>query len=165
MRFLQFSPPFWLASLVLLHLWASPGLPEEKNRFVHPDQAVTFVDPDTQAQIKVLIDQESVGTTQVTVAELLLPPGTHVPAHQHGSVEVFYVLSGELEQTIEGKTQKLTPGMSCLVPARTNTTHKVTSSEPVRALVIWVPGGEERRIVQGWQTRRPRPEGDPELPR
>ena len=148
---------FILPGMMLLNLWicVSPGSADE-NRFVHPDQAVTYVDPDTKTTMKVLINQESVGTAQVTVADLVIPPGTSVPAHKHQSLEIFYILSGELEQTIEGKTQKLTAGMSCLVPANTDTLHKVTSKEPVHTLVIWVPGGEEKRIAKQWQVRPPR---------
>jgi quercetin dioxygenase-like cupin family protein len=76
-----------------------------------------------------------------------------VPDHIHQSTEIFYVLSGELEQTSEGKVQKLTAGMAALVPANTTTHHKVTSKTPVRALVIWAPGGEEQRIVKDWQKK------------
>lgn len=155
MRSFRLYPLSVLLGTVLLNLWVwkSPSSADE-NRFVHPDQAVVYVDPSTKTEMKVLISQESTGTTEVTVAELVIPPGTSVPAHKHQSVEIFYVLSGELEQTIEGKTQKLTTGMSCLVPANTDTLHKVTSKEPVHALAIWIPGGEEKRLR--WQVQPPR---------
>ncbi len=147
-------PVFVLVTMLLCNLWADvrPGLADE-NRFVHPDQAVVYIDPNTKTEMKVLISQESTGTTEVTLAELLIPPGTDVPAHKHQSIEIFYILAGELEQTIEGKRQKLTAGMSCMVPANTNTLHKVTSEKPVRALVVWVPGEEEKRITEQWQVQ------------
>jgi len=35
------------------------------------------------------------------------------------------------------------------------THHKVTSKEPVHALVIWAPGGEEKRVTKDWQSKPP----------
>lgn len=124
-------------------------------RFVRPEQATTYVDPASKSELRVLIDQHLGGTTAVTLADLVIPAGVDVPDHVHQSTEIFYILSGELEQTSEGKVQKLTAGMACLVPANTTTHHKVTSKEPVHALVIWAPGGEEKRITERWETRQP----------
>ncbi|HXG20938.1 MAG TPA: cupin domain-containing protein [Methylomirabilota bacterium] len=100
-----------------------------------------------------VIDEHLGGTKDVSIAELVIPPGVDVPDHVHQSTEIFYILSGELEQTSEGKVQKLTAGMAALVPANTTTHHKVTSKQPVHALVIWAPGGEEQRIVQDWKKK------------
>lgn len=125
----------------------------DEKRFVRPQDTTTYVDPVSKSEIRVVIDQQLGGTSEVTVAELVIPPGVDVPDHIHQSTEIFYILSGELEQTSDGKVQKLTAGMSCLVPANTTTHHKVTSKEPVRALVVWAPGGEEKRIVAGWQKK------------
>jgi len=125
----------------------------EEKRFVRPEDTATYIDPVSKSELRIVIDQHLGGTTAVSVAELIIPAGVDVPDHVHQSAEIFYVLSGELEQTSEGKVQKLTAGMACLVPASTTTHHKVTSKEPVRALVIWAPGGEEKRIVERWQKK------------
>ena len=140
-----------LASWILI-LAVNIATADEK-RFVRPEDTITYIDPVSKSEIRVVIDQQLGGTSDVTVAELVIPPGVDVPDHVHQSTEIFYILSGELEQTSEGKVQKLTAGMSCLVPANTTTHHKVTSKEPVRALVIWAPGGEEKRIVERWQKK------------
>ena len=126
---------------------------QEVQRFVSPKQAKVFTEPQSKSQFKVLIDEQLGGTKDVTIAELTIPPGVDVPDHVHQSTEIFYILSGELEQTSDGKVQKLTAGMACLVPANSTTHHKVTSKEPVRALVIWAPGGEEKRITERWEKR------------
>ena len=118
-----------------------------------PQQTPTYVDPASKSTIRVVIDEKLGGTKEVSIAELEIPPGVDVPDHIHQSTEIFYVLSGELEQTSEGKVRKLTAGMAALVPANSTTHHKVTSKEPVRALVIWAPGGEERRIVDRWEKK------------
>jgi quercetin dioxygenase-like cupin family protein len=125
----------------------------EEKRFVRPEDTTTYIDPASKSELRIVIDQYLGGTTAVSVAELVIPAGVDVPDHIHQSAEIFYVLSGELEQTSEGKVQKLTAGMACFVPPNTTTHHKVTSKEPVRALVIWAPGGEEKRIVEGWQKK------------
>ncbi len=128
-------------------------LAEEVSRFVHPEQATTYIDPVTKTEVTILIDQHLGGTTELTLGYLVVPPGVDVPNHIHQSTETFYMLSGEMEQTSEGKVQTLTAGMACLVPANTTTRHTVKSKDPVHALVIWTPGGEEERITKEWQVK------------
>ena len=128
----------------------------EEQRFVRPEDTTTYIEPASKSELRVVIDQHLGVTKDVTVADLVIPPGVDVPDHIHQSTEIFYILSGELEQTSEGKVQKLTAGMACLVPANTTTHHKVTSKEPVHAVVIWAPGGEEQRIVERWQRKEPK---------
>ncbi len=137
-------------------VFLSGSVRAEERRFVHPEDTMTYIEPASKSELRVVIDQHLGGTKDVTVADLVIPPGVDVPDHIHQSTEIFYVLSGELEQTSEGKVQKLTAGMACLVPANTPTHHKVTSKEPVHAVVIWAPGGEEQRIVEHWQKREPK---------
>ncbi len=147
----------WL--IALLAFWGTVSLlspvSAEEQRFVRLEDTTTYIDPVSKSELRVVIDQHLGGTTTVSVADLVIPPGVDVPDHIHQAAEIFYILSGELEQTSEGKVQKLTAGMACLVPANTTTHHKVTSKGPVRALVIWAPGGEEKRIVEQWQKKQP----------
>ena len=139
-----------LAGLVFI---VPTALAEEVSRFVRPEQATTYVDPVTKTEITILIDQRLGGTTELTLGYLVVPPGVDVPNHIHQSTETFYILSGEMEQTSEGKVQTLGAGMACLVPANTKTRHTVKSKDPVHALVIWTPGGEEERITKEWQVK------------
>ena len=129
------------------------ALAEEVSRFVRPEQATTYIDPVTKTEVTILIDRHLGGTTELTLGYLVVPPGVDVPNHIHQSTETFYMLSGEMEQTSEGKVQTLTAGMACLVPANTITRHTVKSKDPVHALVIWTPGGEEERITKEWQVK------------
>ena len=128
-------------------------LAEEPLRFVRSEQTTTYIDPVTKTEITILIDQHLGGTTELTLGYLVVPPGVDVPDHIHQATETFYMLSGEMEQTSEGKVQTLSAGMACLVPANTTTRHTVKSKEPVHALVIWTPGGEEGRITKEWQVK------------
>ena len=154
---MQLNSILWLSRWwifgILLFYPTSQSIADEVQRFVKPDQAKTFIDPQSKSEITVLIDEHLGGTKDVSIAKLVIPPGVDVPNHVHQSTEIFYVLSGELEQTSEGKVKKLTAGMACLVPGNTETRHKVTSKEPVQALVIWAPGGEEQRITTDWQVK------------
>jgi quercetin dioxygenase-like cupin family protein len=134
-------------------LFSFPVQAGEAQRFVRPKQTTTYLEPQSKSTLRVVIDEQLGGTKDVSVAELVIPPGVDVPDHVHQSTEIFYILSGELEQTSEGKVQKLTAGMAALMPANTTTHHKVTSKKPVHALVIWAPGGEEQRIVEHWQKK------------
>ena len=129
------------------------ALAEEVSRFVRPEQATTYIDPVTKTEVTILIDRHLGGTTELTLGYLVVPPGVDVPNHIHQSTETFYMLSGEMEQTSEGKVQTLTAGMACLVPANTTTRHTVKSKDPVHVLVIWTPGGEEERITKEWQVK------------
>ena len=128
-------------------------LAEEVPRFVRPEQATTYIDPVTKTELTVLIDQHLGGTAELTLGYLVVPPGVDVPNHIHQSTETFYILSGEMEQTSEGKVQTISAGMACLVPANTTTRHTVKSKDPVHVLVIWTPGGEAKRIVKEWPVK------------
>ncbi len=139
-----------LAGLVFI---VPTALAEEVSRFVRPEQATTYIDPVTKTEVTILIDQRLGGTAELTLGYLVVPPGVDVPNHIHQSTETFYILSGEMEQTSEGKVQTLSAGMACLVPANTTTRHTVKSKDPVHALVIWTPGGEEERITKEWQVK------------
>ena len=153
--FFFFASIATIANLLALASLPSPAAAQTAvvDRFVRPQQTTTYVEPNSKSTIRVLIDEHLGGTKDVSIAELTIPPGVDVPDHVHQATEIFYILSGELEQTSEGKVQKLTAGMAALVPANTTTHHKVTSKKPVRALVIWAPGGEEQRIVERWQKK------------
>jgi quercetin dioxygenase-like cupin family protein len=146
------SIPLLLVGLVYTFPFAIT-LAEEVPRFVRPEQATTYVDPVTKTELTVLIDQHVGGTAELTLGYLVVRPGVDVPDHIHQSTETFYILSGEMEQTSEGKVQTLSAGMACLVPANTTTRHTVKSKEPVHALVIWTPGGEAKRIVKEWPVK------------
>jgi quercetin dioxygenase-like cupin family protein len=46
-----------------------------------------------------MLDDTNVGP-EVTVGELTFPPSTDSGEHTHGAIEMFYVLSGELEHVV-----------------------------------------------------------------
>jgi quercetin dioxygenase-like cupin family protein len=97
--------------------------------------------------IKVLLESSNFGGSDVEIAEITFPPAPNAASHQHASSEIFYVLSGELDHVVNDTTHTLQPGMVGVVRPGDRVAHRVRATEPVRALVIWVPGGEVERLA------------------
>lgn len=118
-------------------------------------QGKLFESP-TGTTVRMLLDETNLGGTEIEIGEITFAPGSHSGAHPHGSTEIFYVLSGELEHIVNGERHLLTPGMLGFVRPPDEVNHVVPGREPVKALVIWAPGGEAARVVGGW-TQLPSP--------
>jgi quercetin dioxygenase-like cupin family protein len=99
--------------------------------------------------LKLLLDDSNVGP-EATVGELTFQPNADSGDHKHGAIEMFYVLSGELEHVVNGKSQILKPGMAGHVKPPDTVRHK-TGPAGAKVIVIWVPGDEAKRIVARWQ--------------
>ncbi len=99
--------------------------------------------------IKMLADASNLGRDDIEVGELFLPAGFgEGEAHQHGSLEIFYVVEGVLGHEVNGQANRLEPGMLGFVKPGDAVRHAVLSEGPVRAVVIWVPGGEAGRLIE-----------------
>lgn len=101
-------------------------------------------------KIRLLLDQAVLGGSEVEIAEIEFAPGTLTGGHVHGAIEIFYVLEGELEHIVNGKSYHLKPGMMGFVRPPDEVNHKV-GPNGCKALVIWAPGGEGARIVKNWK--------------
>lgn len=98
--------------------------------------------------IKLLLEAGNLGGTELEVAEITFPVGTNPPGeHRHGAVEIFYVVEGVLGHVVNGQEHRVEPGMVAVVRPGDTVAHRVLSEIPVRALVLWVPGGEAGRIA------------------
>lgn len=105
-------------------------------------------------EIRLLLSESNLGGGELQVGEITFPPGTDSGDHRHGATEVFYVLSGELEHVVDGVSETLGPGDLGFVRPPSRVNHRTDpAGPPVKALVIWAPGGEGTRIVETW--RRP----------
>ncbi len=98
--------------------------------------------------IKMLLDATNLGGEEIEVAEITFPVGMN-PAggHRHGAMEIFYIVEGVLGHVVNGVEHRLDPGMVGVVRPADEVVHRVLSDEPVKALVLWVPGGEADRIA------------------
>ena len=105
-------------------------------------------------QIRVLVEAANLGGTEVDIGEITFPIGSSPNrGHTHTSIEIFYILSGQLDHVVNGESHLLDPGMVGIVRPGDDVIHRVTSEQPVRALVIWAPGGEAERLAQFFQQR------------
>ena len=104
-------------------------------------------------EIKILVEAANLGGGEVEVGEITFPANSRGGGHMHGSIEIFYVLDGALEHTVNGETTLLEPGMVGIVRPGDEIIHAVPGDEPCRALVIWSPGGEADRIAQYFEAR------------
>lgn len=102
-------------------------------------------------QLRPLVDSAAAGGPEVEVSELTLPPGWDAsgPGHRHGRVEVLYILAGRLGHVVNDTVAELVPGQVGIVRPGDRVRHHVLSTEPVKALVIWAPGGELSRVTGG----------------
>lgn len=98
-----------------------------------------------QCSWKLLLDQSNLGGTEVEIMEMVLPAGTHTDSHPHGSIEVIYVISGQVGHEVNGKLYQLDPGMLGIVRPGDKVRHIVTGRE-AKILVIWAPGNEAKRL-------------------
>lgn len=136
------------ATVLLIVLLTLPALAESQESYdpVVPADGIRAFDIGAIAAT-VLVDRTNLGGGEVEIVELQFPPGTPPGGgqHRHGQVEILYILSGVLEHELNGESHRLEPGMAGIVRPGDVVAHRVLSEEPVRALVIWAPGGELER--------------------
>ncbi|MGB0034434.1 MAG: cupin domain-containing protein [Candidatus Acidiferrales bacterium] len=71
-------------------------------------------------------------------------PGVMVPLHYHTREdEIFYIVEGELEFTIEGKVILAKGGTTVHVPREVEHAFKVIGSKPNKTIITLVPAGAE----------------------
>ena len=118
-----------------------------------PDKQGTTYRSPNGTTLHLMLDDSNVGP-EVSVGEITFPPNVDSGDHVHGSIEILYVLSGQLEHFVNGKSQILTPGMTGYVKAPDKIRHK-TGAAGAKVLVIWVPGDEakEHRRRAGRKSR------------
>lgn len=99
--------------------------------------------------IRMLIDKTNLGQDDIEIGELILPAGSPDSVlHAHRSLEIFYVIEGTLGHEVNGKQYTINPGEVGFLKPGDKTIHRVLSKVPVKALVIWMPGGEADSLVE-----------------
>ena len=104
--------------------------------------------------IKILVEAQNLGSSEVEVGEITLPGNYRGSGHRHGAIEIFYVLEGTMEHVVNDVPQRLTSGMVGIVRPRDTVIHNVIGDTPVKAVVIWAPGGEVDRIRGAFPNER-----------
>jgi len=115
---------------LLLFLGLGPVLAEEGAYDVAP-HGTRWLEGPSGLAIKVLVEETNLGGSEVEVAEITFPAGSEGANHAHGSVEIFYVLSGVMEHVVNGEPHRLDPGMVGVVRPRDQVAHRVLGEAPV----------------------------------
>ena len=102
--------------------------------------------------LRLILDDTNIGA-EISVGELTFPPNSDSGDHAHGAIEILYVLSGELEHVVNGKSMILKPGMAGYVKPPDKIRQK-SGPAGAKVLVMWVPGAEANKIVSRW-TKEP----------
>src|ERR1700759_1068633 len=74
---------------------------------------------------------------KMTVAHYEFTRGASIHEHHHPQEELYEVLDGELELTIEGHTQVVRPGVAAIVPS--HAWHSVVALTDGRAIIVDSP--------------------------
>ncbi|MFD2942461.1 cupin domain-containing protein [Flavobacterium notoginsengisoli] len=97
---------------------------------------------------------------RITIVENNNPPGVSIPLHVHANEdEIFRILEGEMEFTVEGITSKLKTGDTIFLPRQIPHSFKVTGKKNTKAIITIVPSGIEEMFVQLSQL----PAGPPDM--
>jgi len=81
--------------------------------------------------------------------EVATPPGSGAPPHvQHREDEAFYVLDGEYEFCVEGRTINAGPGSLIYVPKGNLHAHANLGEGTARMLLSQTPGGLHERFFE-----------------
>src|SRR3984885_15849506 len=73
-------------------------------------------------------------SASMTFAHYEFAAGSSIHEHFHPEEEVYEVIEGELEVTIDGKTQTVKPGVVAIAPA--NSRHSVRALTDGRLIVV-----------------------------
>jgi mannose-6-phosphate isomerase-like protein (cupin superfamily) len=98
-----------------------------------------------------------------SMIEYVLPPSLPAPApHYHKKTqEMFYVLEGTLQFTLDGQTIDAPSGTLVVVPQEAVHTFRNVTSEPARFQVWFSPGGMEQYFVDVQELIRNEPSWPP----
>jgi quercetin dioxygenase-like cupin family protein len=145
--------PLALVTAAALEAAASPAAAPAQPSYERTSSGTRWLEGASGLAIKMLVEEENLGSGEVEVGEITFPAGSQGQAHRHQAIEIFYVLSGTMEHVVNGEPHRLGPGMVAMVKPGDDVAHRVLSEEPVRALVIWAPGGEAERLASFFRSR------------
>lgn len=103
--------------------------------------------------VRVLAEARNLDEQGVEVAEIVFPAGLSGGDHLHDQLELFYIVSGRLEHTIDGVARVVEPGQLAIVRPGSRVRHSVPFDDPVVAVVVWSPGGAVRDLIEDYGFR------------
>ncbi len=128
--------------------WAPEAEAQQSDGYARASSGTRVLGLGSGTSIKMLLDTSNLGGVEIEVAEITFPVGANpTNGHRHGAMEIFYVVEGVLGHVVNGELHRIEPGMVGVVRPFDEVLHRVLSDVPVKALVLWVPGGEADRIA------------------
>lgn len=82
------------------------------------------------------------------LVDMHIPLDGGPPPHRHDFEETFIMLEGELELTFRGKKMTAGPGMTINIPSNAPHQFHNISKQPVRALLLCSPAGQDNYFAQ-----------------
>lgn len=125
-----------------------PGALEAQGDYQRSGVGTRILEGGGGLSIKVLVEESNLGSGEVEIGEITFPADSQGGGHRHEAIEIFYVLSGRMRHVVNGEPHVIEPGMIAIVKPGDEVSHEVLDGKPVRALVIWAPGGEAERLAQ-----------------
>lgn len=129
---------------------AMPAIASSKQKENVTELEPKIVRADDGKKVNVLGDQQTFKLTgketdgQFTLIEEVNPPGTMIPLHVHTREdEIFKVLEGELEVTVDGKTTILKAGDLAFAPKNVPHSWKVVGENDCKTILSAFPAGIE----------------------
>jgi quercetin dioxygenase-like cupin family protein len=143
------------AAIGAVTILTTAALAQDSTSYQRSSAGTRVLENDAGTSIKVLVEGNVLGGSNVEIAEATFPVGMGAgPAsHRHGSTEMIYVITGELDHVVNGTTHRLTPGMVGIVKPADTVIHRVVGQTPVKVLLIWAPGGEVERLARVFRQR------------
>lgn len=80
-------------------------------------------------------------SAHMTFAYYTLDAGAALPSHSHDNEEVWHVIEGAVELTLDGQTRNVRAGDALVVPA--NAVHAARAQEACRVIVVDHPVRED----------------------
>ena len=123
---------------------ALPTIPPD-----NPKRTLTLAHLGTLPHVGLVGDTYTISVTgeqtagRFCVIDMHVPPGGGPPPHRHDFEETFIVLEGEMEATFRGQKSLVRAGDTINIPANAPHQFHNASTEPVRALCVCSPAGQE----------------------
>jgi quercetin dioxygenase-like cupin family protein len=102
-----------------------------------------FSESDLQArQLLEGISMKAVSGEKTMMTIFDFEPGAVIPVHKHPHEQITYIIEGELEFTVEGRSTILRKGDGVVIPSNCEHSAKVVAA-PAKAVDAWYPRRED----------------------
>jgi len=126
-------------------------------RVIDPKKVPAWQSPDAARTVSFLTGRENCGAKEICTTLFWLAPGKKtVPDVHPDSEEVYYVVAGEADLLLEGKTFHVSKGMVAFIPAGVTHQSVNTGAEDLCYFCVFSPPpvGPWRHEVENWRKIR-----------